>query len=413
MIRRSALFVTAALITPLTACGDSVSSSEPTTVSNTEVIQESFTLTADRLDGATVLGTNDDSLLVTVPDSALPDGLDPSTITAVVQRATAGDSGIAVEFELGPDGTTFDEPVTLSWTGVWDPDGTVGIAAVSADGTNLLPTSDDADEVLKTLQVVPNDDGTSTVSVEVDHFSTWFLHNIGTFTWIQRQGDFLAVEYEYLPRRNEFRLYASMSQSWKKSMRDSVRGGTEVCLRTKNVDLGDLVGKAGGDENCHPDTPALSIYVRCPQRDEDFSTRISMVAEVSLAMANISPFALVVYILAGTEITSTKAEGAWASASDVSAFMRVPIREEVFCKGTAPSTSTVTTTTVAGSDTTTTTSPPESSGSTTKTTVKATTTTTTAAPTTTTIKATTTTKPRQGATTTLPRPTPGGTTTLP
>ena len=413
MIRRSVLLATAALIAPIAACGDSGESSRPADPADeSTVTKETFTLSADRIDGATILGTSDDSLLVSVPDSALPDGLDPSTITAVVQRATAGDSGIAVEFELGPDGTTFDEPVTLSWTGVWDPDGTVGIAAVSADGTNLLLTSADADEVLKTLQVVPNSDGTSTVSVEVDHFSTWMMYSFSGMTAIQNRDRFLWVDYEYDQDWDEFSMYAAVSESWRDSLKGSLRGETEVCLRTKNVDLGDLRGSTAAKESCHPSGPALYIDASCPRRDEDFSTTISMVAEVSFAMANTSPFAMVFYILSGTEITTAKAEGAWASASDVSAFMRIPIREEVLCKGTAPSTSTVTTTTVADSDSTTTTSRPESTGSTSKTTLKATTT-TTAAPTTTTIKATTTTKPRQGATTTLPRPTPGGTTTLP
>lgn len=409
MSRWATLLVCALVLAPTTivACGGSGDTSDPTTAPrDIELAREIVTLSAARVSDATVLTTDDESLSVTVPDLALPDDFDPSTLTAVVERATAGDAGTVVEFALGPDGTEFDEPVTLSWTGQWDPNGVVGIAAVSDDGTDLLPTADDSDDVLKTLQVVRNDDGTSTVSIDVDHFSKWSLWNMGgmaNLTNDESKG-FLFSSGFYDQDRGEFVVDAYASTQ----LRDRLaRKPGELCLSVTSANFGGLDASTRnvGQRRCDASSVELTLPAKCPTRTTSFDARVKIDLEVSFATKGTSPFELLVLLLGGTEVPSESSNTAWASASQVSIFLRWPYERGVTCEAVVATSTTVNSTTESVTTTTTRT------GSTTKTTVTATT--TTMAPTTTTIKATTTTKPRQGATTTLPRPGTGGTTTLP
>lgn len=414
MIRRAGLVLFAIGLVPTTiiACGGSGESSGASTVPPVIVLErETITLAADRVDGATVLTADDESLSVTVPDLALPDDFDPSTLTAVVERATAGDAGTVVEFALGPDGTEFDEPVTLTWTGQWDPDGVVGIAAVGDDGTDLLPTAVDSDEVLKTLQVVRNDDGTSTVSIDVDHFSTWSLWNMSGFANLSNDVSkgFLTSAGVYDQSYGEFVVDAYASTK----LRDMLaRQPGELCLAVASANFGGLEAPARnvGQRKCNESFVELTLPAECPRRATSFDARVRIDLEISFATKGTSPFEFLVLLLGGTEVPNSYSTTAWASASQMSIFMRWPYERRITCEAVVATSTTVDSSTTS-TDVATTTTRPVGTGSTTKTTVQVTT--TTMATTTTTIKATTTTKPRQGATTTLPRPGTGGTTTLP
>ena len=202
MRRRTVLSLSAivGVTSVLVACGGSTSSppSQPPASSvDSAFVSDSLTLSADRRDGSTVLSEGSSSISVEIPDDALPSGVDSADITATVNRLTATDVGTAIEFELGPDGTEFVEPITLTWTADWDPEAPVAVSAIADDGTNLL-SADDSEEILKTLQVVPNDDGTSTISVDIDHFSVWTFTSFsnGNTLSVQNGGYFLLGSFE-------------------------------------------------------------------------------------------------------------------------------------------------------------------------------------------------------------------------
>ena len=111
------------------------------------------------------LSTPDGALTVTIPAGAVAAPTEFS-ITPIVNTARGALSGA---FRLGPEGTTFAEPVTLTFKG---PEaypstgggiGDVGVAYHDASGF-WLP-----------LPSVTRDEGANTLSVETAHFSDWTL----------------------------------------------------------------------------------------------------------------------------------------------------------------------------------------------------------------------------------------------
>ena len=437
MSRRHALLVSAAVLSPLliTACGDSGSTPDPSTAVTQEVpvVADTFELSADRADGSTILTNDDDTVAVAVPDSALPAGLDASAITATVDRLVATDIGTGIEFSLGPDGTEFSEPVTLTFVADWDPEGTVTVTAVADDGTNLLPTPEDADEVLKTLQVVPNDDGTSTVSVEVDHFSSWSFAIHGPLSVIaDNNAGFLIGAQSGVEGRDLYVIAGSLNSS----LSPMKVSAPKLCAELIELEFRGATSSrsiASHGRKCDEgNDPSVEFWFPYECIGPEMGTA-SGVVNVQYGLAGLSPFALLVVLAGGEELAmreSVRKQGFWANASDALLYMRAPFSEDLACLDgastttsstvqPAPSTTTAqpTTTsrgTVTGSPRPTPTPTPPAPGPTPPTPP------TTTAATTTTAKATTTTKPRQGATTTLPRPTTtaprpvtGGTTTLP
>lgn len=437
MQRRRALIASASVIATvaLAACGDSNSQSDDP-VDGVPFIVDTFELSADRLDGSTILTNDDDTVAVAVPDSALPAGLDASAITATVDRLVATDIGTGIEFSLGPDGTEFSEPVTLTFVADWDPEGTVTVTAVADDGTNLLPTPEDADEVLKTLQVVPNDDGTSTVSVEVDHFSSWSFAIHGPLSVIaDNNAGFLIGAQSGVEGRDLYVIAGSLNSS----LSPMKVSAPKLCAELIELEFRGATSSrsiASHGRKCDEgNDPSVEFWFPYECIGPEMGTA-SGVVNVQYGLAGLSPFALLVVLAGGEELAmreSVRKQGFWANASDALLYMRAPFSEDLACLDgastttsstvqPAPSTTTAqpTTTsrgTVTGSPRPTPTPTPPAPGPTPPT--PPTLPTTTAA-TTTTVKATTTTKPPQGATTTLPRPTTtaprpvtGGTTTLP
>ncbi|MDA0370441.1 MAG: hypothetical protein O3C62_11735 [Actinomycetota bacterium] len=105
MSRRAPLALILALSTATTAvaCGssDSTPTSTPSsTVATVDLRSDSFTLSADRREGLTVLSEGSSSISVEIPDKALPSGVDSADITATVNRLTATDVGTAIELCL-------------------------------------------------------------------------------------------------------------------------------------------------------------------------------------------------------------------------------------------------------------------------------------------------------------------------
>lgn len=425
MNRRVALLVSASVLAPIlvAACGDSGSTPDTSTDMTTEVpvVAQTFELSADRLDGSTILANDDDTVKVDVPDVALPTGFDPNDITATVDQLVATDVGSGIEFALGPDGTEFSEPVTLTFVADWDPEGNVAVTAIADDGTNLLPEPEDADEVLKTLQVVPNDDGTSTISVQIDHFSRWsFINYGGVIPAITSDSGFLVGVDSGVDGR-ELYVIAGVLNSGLADLKVSrpLLCATMVNLRFRGATSDRTAASQG--RRCEDGVdPAIEFWF--PFECTEPGGGATGLIEVQYGLAGLDPFVLLI-VLAGGEVldiaNSARRSEFWANASDALLFMRAPFSQDLYC--TLPL-DTTTSSTVAAAEVTTTTSPTTTSRGTVSRPTPPTppgpgptppTPPTTTAATTTTIKATTTTKPRQGATTTLPRPSTGGTTTLP
>ncbi len=426
MSRRFALIVSASVLAPIlaAACGDSGSTPDTSTDMATEVpvVADTFELSADRVDGSTILTNDDETVAVAVPDSALPAGLDASAITATVDRLVATDIGTGIEFSLGPDGTEFSEPVALTFVADWDPEDTVTVTAVADDGTNLLPTPEDADEVLKTLQVVPNDDGTSTVSVEVDHFSLWSFAIHGRLSVItDNNAGFLIGAQSGVEGRELYVIAGSLNSS----LSPMKVSAPELCAELIELEIRGATSSrsiASHGRKCDEGKDP-SVEFRFPYEclGPEMGTA-SGVVNLQYGLAGLSPFALLVVLAGGEELAireSVRKQGFWANASDALLYMRAPFSEDLGCLDSA---STTTTSTVQPAPSTTTAQPTTTSRGTVTGNPRPTPPTpgptpptppTTTAATTTTVKATTTTKPRQGATTTLPRPSTGGTTTLP
>lgn len=429
MSRRAPLALILALSTATTAvaCGssDSTPASTPSsTVATVDLRSDSFTLTADRREGLTVLSEESDSISVEIPDDALPSGVDSADITATVNRLTATDVGTAIEFELGPDGTEFDEPVTLTWTADWDPEAPVAVSAIADDGTNLL-SADDTEEILKTLQVVPNDDGTSTISVDIDHFSVWSFFSFpgagSTLAAQQGMGGYLLLSsYE---DNGTVVVAADVLERVKQFMSVTT---TELCLEVSELSYGGVKSDKGsevvedGFRKCTTDNFIdLTMPTTCDGTGQGFMRGMST---AYFGLAGLSPFALLIVLAGGdvqSQATAFSQSDSWASASKALLFIRRKFDQNIPCAPPTTMSTAMSTTTMTDSDTPlaqpTTTVRSGTSGSPSRTTTLAPTTTTapSTTTTTTTIKATTTTRPRAGATTTLPRPTPGGTTTLP
>lgn len=402
----------------LVACGDS-SSSAPASDRELEITQTSVDLVAERVDDTTVLVGSAGGLTVSVPDSALPSGVAPDSITARVDSLRIAEVGTALEFVLGPDGTVFEKPVTLSWTGDWDPNGIVTLTAISDDGENLL-SSDETDEVLKTLQVERNDDGSSTVSIDVTHFSRWTFMNIRSDSYLFSEdfNDFLILTTEF--RRDRLEVELSISRSLKNQM--SV-DRPELCLSivdfvAEGLTVSDpALSSTGRLRQCTSSELSLSFRVEPRCTTTDVGT-LQGTAEAQFGLGGLSPFEFLLVLAGGQRVFLTADElrqGIWVSASSALIFIRRGFTGIVDCSTTSATTVTSTATSTATS-TVTSTAAPNAGGTTATTTSRSATTTTlaptsTTVPTTTTVPATTTTKPR-GATTTLPRR-PGATTTLP
>lgn len=438
MLRRIALTLAIVLVptTVVVACGGSGSdstsdSSLPESSGDVDFTASSFTLVADRVEGTTVLTNDDKSVSVEIPDSALPQGLDATEITASVERVIATEAGTVIDFVLGPDGTEFVEPVTLTWTGDWDPEGVVAVSAVADDGTNLISSPDDSEEILKTLQVAPNEDGTSTVSVEVNHFSQWsFLNFGGNSIAVSATGSFdseflLAWSIAQFPT-----VFFGVDIGWR--LGENLGFETsELCLEVRNVELSGVVAinqpdfSKTGLRKCTvlSETESEPLYfveekvdLQCTSPNRG-SLSASLVAY--FGAPGLSPLEMFVILLGGElkkNLNAPPASNAWLISSTALLYVHRSIENRFDCQNYSTttmntSTSIPGTSSPAPSDST---DRPTSSGATsapksTSTTVVVTTTT---EKTTTTVRATTTTKPRQGATTTLPRPS-GGTTTLP
>jgi len=392
--RRASLVLILTLSTTATAVACGSSDSTPTsssTVATVDLRSDSFILTADRQEGLTLLSEESASISVEIPDDALPYGVDSADITATVNRLTATDVGSAVEFELGPDGTEFDEPVTLTWTADWDAEASVGVSAIAEDGSNLL-SADDTEEILKTLQVVPNNDGTSTISVDIDHFSVWsFFTFPGAGSAISAEksggGYFLLGSYEedgtvvvaadVLPRVTSFMKVKN----------------TELCLEVSDLAFSGVESAkadqvvASGFRECTTaeNFVELALPTSCDGTGQGFMRGTST---AYFGLAGLSPFALLFVLAGGETLTSDQFRQSdnWANASGALLFIRRAFRENIPCAPPTTISTTMSTTTMTDSDPS-------------------------LAQPTTTVRSGTPGSPSR--TTTLPRPTPGGTTTLP
>lgn len=93
----------------------------------------------------------------------LPDGVDDDGITVEAIEV----EGAAAAYELLPSGTTFDEPAMLTVTDVPAPEG-AAIAFVLLQGDD----EDDAPEPVDGVETTVNGNGTATVVIPIDHFSS-------------------------------------------------------------------------------------------------------------------------------------------------------------------------------------------------------------------------------------------------
>jgi hypothetical protein len=108
---------------------------------------------------------------VSVPDAALGD-VDPADLTADVLSYDDAESS-AIAFRLGPDGSEFEQPVTLEWDGPWSPDASFSLTAVHGDGTPVDTTERDDANSIAALQIEPTSDSTAHYTLPITHFSTW------------------------------------------------------------------------------------------------------------------------------------------------------------------------------------------------------------------------------------------------
>ena len=431
MIRRSRL----ALAIPLTllavsACGGGDSSTDEGLGADDFTVSR-FDLSSTRTGSTTRLVSSDGDVVLDVPDSALPAGLDSSTITASVTRLAVTDGSSAIQLDLGPDGTEFDEPITITWSGSWDTDGLVSVVAHSADGTNLLTSPEEAQAVLDTLTVVDNDDGSSSISVEIEHFSSWVFLNAGSLKAVYDEDpvadrsigasfDRSSVDLE-VGQSETATMLVGISDDLRASMRDT----GELCvLPWVDSSLEFVSISTSSGPRCEPKRQMIEVRHEFTCRDPR-SGKVMIAPLVTFGMSDLNPLQFFMVLIAGkqarrgdmNDLLGNPDDEIVSYIADFAIYLQLTWRIDVNCRAVAattlPSESTTTLSDDSSSNPSTTVTPgrPVSGGSGTTTSIAGTSTTTLQP--TTTLRATTTTKPRQGATTTLPRPSTGGTTTLP
>jgi hypothetical protein len=135
------------------------------------------TATATRTGTATVLSSDaTQHARVTVPDDALPAGLDGEDITVTVLSLDSPEDGVAgITFDLGPDGTTFTEPVLLQWEGPWSESAVLRLDATNGDGTPIPDTGSTEANSIAALRIEPTGPATARYTLPVTHFSSWWV----------------------------------------------------------------------------------------------------------------------------------------------------------------------------------------------------------------------------------------------
>ena len=156
------------------ACGGSSDEYEPAgEVPFTEDDLQEVSFERSNEDNATVFESVEDQISVTVPDSALPESVDPDDLTSEAVYVSSGNV-YAIDFTLGPDGTEFEEKVELSWVGPWNPSAVIQIQAMSDDGIPVLTSIEDTEEIIENLVIAPSESGDEArYSLNVDHYSNW------------------------------------------------------------------------------------------------------------------------------------------------------------------------------------------------------------------------------------------------
>ena len=156
------------------ACGGSSDKYEPAgEVPFTEDDLQEVAFERSNNGNATIFESIEDQISVTVPDSALPESVNPDDLTSEAVYVSSGNA-FAIDFTLGPDGTEFEEKVELSWVGPWDPSAVIQIQAVSDDGVPVLTSIEDTEEIIENLVIAPSESGDEArYSLNVDHYSTW------------------------------------------------------------------------------------------------------------------------------------------------------------------------------------------------------------------------------------------------
>ena len=156
------------------ACGGSSDEYEPAgEVPFTEDDLQEVAFERSNEDNATVFESIEDQISVTVPDSALPESVNPDDLTSEAVYVSS-ENVFAIDFTLGPDGTEFEEKVELSWVGPWNPSAVIQIQAVSDDGVPVLTSIEDTEEIIENLVIAPSESGDEArYSLNVDHYSNW------------------------------------------------------------------------------------------------------------------------------------------------------------------------------------------------------------------------------------------------
>lgn len=172
----------AALALVASACGSDGSSAPAATVElassdgripgPTDVV--SAVATSGRAGNATVL-TSPTTLgaTVTVPDAAMGD-IDPTDLTAEV-HSSADEGSSAIAFDLGPDGSEFDRPVSLEWDGPWSPTASFSLMAMQGDGTPVDTSERDDVNSVGALRIEPTSETTAHYTLPITHFSVWVV----------------------------------------------------------------------------------------------------------------------------------------------------------------------------------------------------------------------------------------------
>ena len=158
----------------LMACGGSSDKYEPAgEVPFTEDDLQEVSFERSNEDNATIFESVEDQISVIVPDSALPESVNPDDLTSEAVYVSSDDFFV-IDFTLGPDGTEFEEKVELSWVGPWDPSAVIQIQAVSDDGVPVLTSIEDTEEIIESLVIAPSESGDEArYSLNVDHYSNW------------------------------------------------------------------------------------------------------------------------------------------------------------------------------------------------------------------------------------------------
>lgn len=173
-----------AVAVSLTLIGGACSSDDPSiTTADVETVSAvdrapvpedvvSAVATRGREGNATVL-TSPTTLAakVSVPDAALGE-VDPAELTADVLSYDDADSSV-IAFRLGPDGSEFEQPVSLEWDGQWSPEASFSLTAVHGDGTPVDTTERQDANSIAALQIEPTSDSTAHYTLPITHFSTW------------------------------------------------------------------------------------------------------------------------------------------------------------------------------------------------------------------------------------------------